>query len=82
METLNSRDPIDLWESWDNGGKLHINYDVCVNTSIFSIYGVQRLEECIIVSPETIFVLYEEQTLFSSILTLRNFKSMVGKNYF
>jgi hypothetical protein len=82
METLNSGDPVDLWESWDNRGKVHINYDVCVNTYIFLIYGVQQLEECIIVSSETIFILYEERTLFSSILTLRNFRLVVGKNYF
>jgi len=39
METLNARDPVDLWESWNNYGKLHIGYGVCVDTSILSIYG-------------------------------------------
>jgi hypothetical protein len=58
METLNSRNPVDLWESWDNCGKLHIEYDVCFNPSILSIYQAQGLEECIIVSLETVFLLY------------------------
>jgi hypothetical protein len=39
METLNSKDPVDLWESRDDHGKLHIGYVVCLDLSIFSIYG-------------------------------------------
>jgi hypothetical protein len=39
METLNSRDLVDLWESRDNRGKFHINYNVCLDLSILSIYG-------------------------------------------
>jgi hypothetical protein len=38
METLNSRYPVDLWESLGDHGKRHINYGVCIDTSIFSIY--------------------------------------------
>jgi hypothetical protein len=50
METLNAKDPIDLWESWNDCGKLHIGYNVYVDTSIFSIYGAHGQEECIFVS--------------------------------
>jgi hypothetical protein len=39
METLNFGDPIDLWESRDDHGKLHINYGVCLDLSTLSIYG-------------------------------------------
>jgi len=39
METLNSRDLVDLWESRDDCGKLHINYSVCLDLFILSIYG-------------------------------------------
>jgi hypothetical protein len=39
METLNPKDLIDLWELWDNCGKLHIDYSVCVDLSTLSIYG-------------------------------------------
>jgi hypothetical protein len=35
METLNSRDLVDLWESRNDHGKLHIYLDL----SILSIYG-------------------------------------------
>jgi hypothetical protein len=38
-ETLNFEDLINLWESLDDHGKLHISYDVYVNTYILSIYG-------------------------------------------
>jgi hypothetical protein len=58
METLNFGDPIDLWESWDDCEKLHIDYNVYVDPSTFLIYGAQGLEECIIVSSETIFDSY------------------------
>jgi hypothetical protein len=39
METLNSRDLVDLWESQNDHGKLHINYSVYLDLSILSIYG-------------------------------------------
>jgi hypothetical protein len=67
METLNSEDLVDLWESWDDHGKLHIDYDVCVNMFTLFIYGAQGSEECIIVSPETIFVSYHVHVLYNSI---------------
>jgi hypothetical protein len=38
MEILKARDPIDLWESWNDCGKLHIDYSVCVDMSSLSIY--------------------------------------------
>jgi hypothetical protein len=66
METLNSEDPVDLWESWDDHGKLHIDYDVCVDMFTLSIYGAQGSEECIIVSLKTVFVSYHEQALYNS----------------
>jgi len=31
METLNFGDRVDLWESWDDHGKLHIGYNACLN---------------------------------------------------
>ncbi len=40
METLNSRDLVDLWKSWDDYGEIHIGYGVCVDPSILFIYGV------------------------------------------
>jgi hypothetical protein len=67
METLNSGDLVDLWESQDDRGKLHINYNVYLNPVTFSIYGAHGLEECIIVSSKIVFLSYQEQTLFSSI---------------
>jgi hypothetical protein len=70
METLNSGDPNDLWEWWDNCGKLHISYSVYLNPSTFSIYGAQGSKECIIVSPKDVFLLYQEWALFSLILML------------
>jgi len=39
METLNFENPVDLWESWDDRGKLHVSYSVYVNMIILSIYG-------------------------------------------
>jgi hypothetical protein len=39
MENLNFGDPIDLWESWDDHGKLHIGYDVCVDCLFFLSMG-------------------------------------------
>ncbi len=39
METLNAKDLVDLWESWNDCQKLHIGYDVCVDTFTLSIYG-------------------------------------------
>jgi hypothetical protein len=39
METLNSENLVDLWESWDDRGKLHVGYSVYVNMFILSIYG-------------------------------------------
>jgi hypothetical protein len=50
METLNFKDLVDLWESRDDHGKLHIGYNVWLNPFTLSIYGAQGLEECIIVS--------------------------------
>jgi hypothetical protein len=50
METLNARDLVDLWESWNDRGKLHINYGVCVDMSTISIYGAKGSKECIIIS--------------------------------
>jgi hypothetical protein len=41
METLNSKNLVDLWEPKDNLGKLHIGYGVCLDPSTFSIYGAQ-----------------------------------------
>jgi hypothetical protein len=41
METLNVGDLVDLWESWNDRGKLHIGYNVCVDTSTFFIYQAQ-----------------------------------------
>jgi hypothetical protein len=35
METLNSRDRVDLWESWDDHGKLHIGHNACLNWFTF-----------------------------------------------
>ncbi len=58
METLNSGDLVNMWESWDDHGKLHISYDVCVDLSTLSIYGAQGLKECIIVLAKIVFILY------------------------
>jgi len=82
METLNFGDPIDLWESRNDCGKLHISYDVCLDPSTLSIYGAQGPHECIIVSMETIFFLYQERTFFISIPTLWNFGLTIGKSCF
>jgi hypothetical protein len=41
METLNSKDLVDLWESWNDRGKLHVGYIVCVDMSILSIMGLR-----------------------------------------
>jgi hypothetical protein len=57
METLNVGDLVDIWESWNDRGKLHIGYDVCVDTSTLFIYQAQG-PEYIIVSPKTVFVSY------------------------
>jgi hypothetical protein len=70
MEILNVEHPIDLWESWNDRGKLHIGYYVYVNTFTFSIYEAQGLKECIIVSLEIIFISYQEWALFNLIPTL------------
>jgi hypothetical protein len=67
METLNSGNPVDLWESWDDHGKFNIDYDVCVDMFTLSIYGAQGSDECIIISPEIVFVLYHEHALYISI---------------
>ncbi len=40
METLNSKDLVNLWESWDEPKKLHIDYGIYVGTST-PIYGAQ-----------------------------------------
>jgi hypothetical protein len=80
METLNVGDPIDLWESWNNHGKFHISYSVCVNMSTLSIYGAHGSKECIIVSSEIIFVSDQERALFSSTPMLQNFGSTIGKS--
>jgi hypothetical protein len=82
METLNGKNLIDLWESWNDRGKLHIDYNFCVDMSIISMYGAYRLEECIIVSLETIFISYYKQTLFSPTPTLRKFGLAIRKSYF
>lgn len=71
-----------MWESRDDLGKLHIGYGVYVDPSILSIYVTQGLEECIIVSPETIFLSYQEWALFSLTPTVRNYGSAVGKSCF
>jgi hypothetical protein len=42
METLNVEDLVDLWESWNDRGKLHIGYDVCVDMFTLSIYGALK----------------------------------------
>jgi len=60
METLNFRNLVDLWESWDDLGKLHIGYGVCLYPSTLSIYGAQGLEGYIIVSPKIVFLSYQE----------------------
>ncbi len=39
MEILNFGDPVDLWESWDDCGKIHIGYGVCVDPCTLFIYG-------------------------------------------
>ncbi len=82
MEILNVEHPIDLWESWNDRGKLHIGYYVYVNTFTFSIYEAQGLKECIIVSLEIIFISYQEWALFNLIPTLQNFGSTIGKRCF
>jgi hypothetical protein len=38
METLNVGDLVDLRESWNNCGKLHTSYNVCVDMSTIFIY--------------------------------------------
>jgi hypothetical protein len=82
METLNSRYSIHLWESWDDCGKLHINYDVFLDLSSLSIYGAQGSEEYIIVSLETVFLSYQEWAFFNLIPTLQNFGLTIRKSYF
>jgi hypothetical protein len=82
MENLNSKDLVDLWESWDNHGKLHIGYGVSINPFIFSIHGSQGLKECIIVSPKIVFVSYQECLFFSLFLMLQNFELTIGKSCF
>jgi hypothetical protein len=82
METLNFSNLVDLWESWDDHGKLHVSYNVCVDASTLSIYGAQGPEECIIVSTEIVFVSYHKHALYSLIPTLWNFKLVVGKTCF
>jgi hypothetical protein len=82
METLNSRNPIDLWESEDNHKKLHISYNVCLDPSTLSIYRTQGPEECIIVSVQIIFLSYQEWAFFSPIPLLQNFGLTIGKNCF
>ncbi len=67
---MNSKDPVDLWESQDDCGKLHFSYSVCFDPSTFSIYGAHGPEECIIVALEIIFHSYEEWAFFSPIPTL------------
>ncbi len=60
MKTLNVKDPIDLWESWNDHGKLHIGYCVCVDMCTFSIYGAEIegehhsiIRDCIHLIPRT-----------------------------
>jgi hypothetical protein len=80
METQNFRNLVDLWESWDNHGKIHIGYSVCVDRSILSIYGAQGPEECIVVSLKIVFVSYHKRALYAP--TLWNFGLAVGKTCF
>jgi hypothetical protein len=82
METLNFGNLIDLWESWDDCGKLHVSYNVCVDTSTLSIYGAQGPKECIIVLAEIVFVSYHKLALYSLTPMLWNFISVVGKTCF
>jgi hypothetical protein len=82
METLSFGDPVDLWESQDDHGRSHIGYGICLNPSILFIYGAQGLEECIIVSLEIVFLLYQEWTFFSLTPTLWNFGLVVRKSSF
>jgi hypothetical protein len=44
METLNSKDLVDLWELKDNLGKFQIDYVVYLDLFILSIYGAHGLE--------------------------------------
>jgi hypothetical protein len=39
METLNFGDLVDLWESWDDYGRFHIGYGICLDPSTPFIYG-------------------------------------------
>jgi hypothetical protein len=80
METLNSKNLVDLWESKDDPEKCHIDYGVCLNPSILSISRTQGLEECIIVSSETVFLSYQEWALFNLTPILQNYKSAIGKS--
>jgi hypothetical protein len=82
METLNFGDLVDLRESWDDYGEIHIGYGACVDPSTLFIYGAQGSEECIIISPKIIFVSYQERSFFSPTPMLWNFRSTVGKKCF
>jgi len=77
METLNFSNLVDLWESWDDHGKFHVGYNVCVDAFTLSICGAQGPKECI-----TVFVSYHKHALYSLIPMLWNFRLMVGKTCF
>jgi hypothetical protein len=80
METLNSKNPVNLWESWDEPRKLHVGYNVYVDTSTPSIYGAQGLEDWIIISLKIVFVSYQEWALYSLTPMLWNFGFNGKKN--
>jgi hypothetical protein len=56
METLNFGDPIDLWEPWDDCGRFHIGYGICLNPSM----GPKDQRSGIIVSSKIVFLSYKE----------------------
>jgi len=67
--------------AWNDCGKLHINYGVFVDMSIFLIYGAQGQELYIIVSPNIVFILYQEHAFFNPTPMLQNFGLVVRKSY-
>jgi hypothetical protein len=46
MEVLKVGNPSDLWESWNDHGKLHFGYTVYVDTYTISIHGPRRSATC------------------------------------
>jgi hypothetical protein len=67
MEILNFGDPVDLWKSWDDCGKIHTSYGVCVDPCILFylwVLGTWGVHHCF---TRILFISCQEHSMFSLI---------------